>query len=159
MWILRTLMLLALIVWIGGIIFFALVVAPILFTVLPTPQMAGSVVGPALTRLHDIGLVAGVVFLICSVIYNWRRYSQLRLLSATHILMVLMLVMTAVSQFVVTPRIRHLRSEPLIAERVPDVAAEFNRLHRWSTRLEGGVLFLGLGVVGLAARRFGDSRL
>jgi uncharacterized membrane protein len=159
MWILRALMLLALIVWIGGILFFAFVVAPILFTVLPTPQMAGSVVGPALTGLHDIGLAAGVVFLVCSVIYNWRRYSQLRLLSATHILMVLMLVMTAVSQFVVTPRIRHLRSEPVIAERVPDVTAEFNRLHRWSTRLEGGVIFLGLGVVGLAARRFGDSRV
>jgi hypothetical protein len=35
--------------------------------------------------------------------------------------------------------------------------AEFDRLHEWSTRLEGGVLFLGLGVVILTARRFGSS--
>jgi hypothetical protein len=31
---------------------------------------------------------------------------------------------------------------------------EFNRLHDWSTRTEGGVLFLGLVVVALSARRF-----
>src|SRR5215813_11109371 len=74
MWILRTLMLLALIVWIGGIIFFAFVVAPTLFTVLPTTQMAGDVVSVSLNRLHYIGLVAGVVFLICSLAYNWLRY-------------------------------------------------------------------------------------
>jgi hypothetical protein len=31
---------------------------------------------------------------------------------------------------------------------------EFNRLHVWSTRSEGGVFFLGLVVVVLTARRF-----
>jgi hypothetical protein len=40
---------------------------------------------------------------------------------------------------------------PLDARRI-----EFNRLHVWSTELEGGVLILGLGVVVLTARRFGS---
>jgi hypothetical protein len=31
---------------------------------------------------------------------------------------------------------------------------EFNRLHQWSTRTEGGVLLLGLVVVVLTARRW-----
>lgn len=146
----------ALIVWIGGIIFFAFVVATTLFTVLPDPHMAGQVVGPALTRLHYIGLIAGVVFLLCSLIYNQLWFGRLKPWSATHILVVLMLVMTAISQFVVTPRMRWLRSEPLIGEAVPDPQGEFNRLHVWSTRLEGGTLLCGLGVIALSARRFGN---
>ncbi len=155
MWILRTLMLLALIVWIGGIIFFAFVLAPTLFAVLPTTQLAGDVVSPTLSKLHWMGLVSGVVFLAASVIYNWRRYLQLRLFTATHLFVVLMLALTAVSQFVITPRMRELRAQrPGMAS--SDAAAEFNRLHAWSTRCEGGVLFLGLVVVVLTASRMSN---
>jgi uncharacterized membrane protein len=149
---LRALMLLALIVWIGGIIFFAFVLAPTVFAVLPSTQMAGAVVGPTLSKLHWMGLVFGVVFLICSVLYNWREYAHLKLFSATHVLVVLMLVLTAVSQFAITPRMRYLRAGPLSMDTL-SAHAEFNRLHAWSTRCEGGVLFLGLVVVVLTARR------
>jgi uncharacterized membrane protein len=152
----RTLMLLALIVWIGGIIFFALVLAPTLFAVLPSTQMAGNVVGPTLSKLHWMGLVSGVVFLICSLLYNWREYARLRLLIATHVFIALMLALTAVSQFAITPRMRELRAQRPGSDS-SDAAAEFNRLHEWSTRSEGGVLFLGLVVVVLTARRFGNS--
>jgi len=41
---LRYLMLLSLIVWIGGLIFFAFVLAPTAFHVLPSTQLAGNVV-------------------------------------------------------------------------------------------------------------------
>jgi uncharacterized membrane protein len=155
MWILRAVMMLALIVWIGGIMFFAFVLAPTLFTVLPSPQMAGTVVSPTLTKLHNLGLISGLVFLICSVVYNWRRYAQLRLMSTTHILLIVMLVLTAISQFVVTPRMRELRTSPNGLE-TSSARQEFDSLHIWSTRLEGGVLLLGLGVVALTARRFGN---
>src|SRR5262249_52040385 len=111
MWALRTIMLLALIVWIGGIIFFAFVMAPTLFTVLPSTKLAGEVVSPALTKLHWMGLVSGILFLLCSVAYNWRKYSQLRLFTAAHVFIVLMLALTAVSQFAITPRIRDVRAK------------------------------------------------
>ena len=75
---LRFLMLLALIVWIGGIIFFAFVLAPTLFGVLPTTKLAGDVVNATLTKLHWMGLISGVVFLICSLLYNWQKHVQLR---------------------------------------------------------------------------------
>ncbi len=153
MWILRTFMLLALIVWIGGIIFFAFVLAPTLFAVLPSTQMAGNVVSPTLSKLHWIGLFAGAVFLICSLVYNWRKYSQLRLFSATHVFAVLMLALTAISQFTITPRMRELRSGPLSMDTL-SAHAEFDRLHAWSTRSEGSVLFLGLVMVVLTARQF-----
>jgi hypothetical protein len=51
--------------------------------------------------------------------------------------------------------------DPYVPGSVPTLIAfysgQFDRLHAWSTRLEGGVLFLGLGVVILTARRFGNS--
>ena len=153
-------MLLALIVWIGGIIFFAFVLAPTVFSVLPTTKLAGDVVSVALTKLHRLGLISGIVFLGCSLLYNWQKHAQLRISAATHIFVVLMLALTAYSQFSITPRMRELRTEMQTAENLSPTDSrrvEFDHLHEWSTRLEGGVLFLGLGVVVLTARRFGTS--
>ncbi|MBZ5489382.1 MAG: DUF4149 domain-containing protein [Acidobacteriia bacterium] len=153
---LRFLMLLALIVWIGGIIFFAFVLAPTLFGVLPTTKLAGDVVNATLGKLHWMGLISGVVFLVCSLVYNWQKYVQLRPFALSHIFIVLMLAFTMVSQFGITPRMRELRSSPSMMESSLG-RAEFDSLHAWSTRLEGGVLFLGLGIVILTARRFDSS--
>jgi uncharacterized membrane protein len=155
MWALRTIMLLALIVWIGGIIFFAFVMAPTLFEVLPSSKLAGDVVSPALNTLHWMGLISGAIFLICSLLYNWRKYAQLRLFTATHVFIVVMLALTAVSQFAITPRMRELRSTPQSLDAL-SIRTEFDSLHAWSTQLEGGVLFLGLGVVILTARRLSN---
>jgi uncharacterized membrane protein len=149
-------MLLTLIVWIGGIIFFAFVLAPTLFAVLPTTKLAGDVVNATLGKLHWMGLVSGLVFLIASLLYNWQKYVQLRPFALSHVFIVLMLAFTVVSQFGITPRMRELRASPSTMEST-DGHAEFDHLHAWSTRLEGGVLFLGLGVVILTARRFGSS--
>jgi uncharacterized membrane protein len=154
MWFLRFFMLLALIVWVGGIIFFAFVLAPTLFGVLPTTKMAGDVVNATLGKLHWMGLVSGVVFLLCSLLDNWQKYVQLRPFALSHIFIALMLAFTLISQFGVTPRMRELRSSSEMMDAVG--RAEFDSLHAWSTRLEGGVLFLGLGVVILTARRFED---
>jgi len=153
-------MLLTLIVWIGGIIFFAFVEAPTLFTVLPTTKMAGDVVSSSLTKLHWMGLVSGGIFLIASLLYNWQKYLQLRPFMAIHILVVLMLVLTAYSHFSITPRMRDLRAEMQTVENLSfsdSRRLEFDRLHEWSTRAEGGVLICGLVVVVLTARRFGNS--
>ena len=171
MWFLRFLMLLALIVWVGGIIFFAFVLAPTLFGVLPTTKLAGDVVNATLTKLHWMGLISGAVFLICSLLYNRQKYVQFRPFALSHIFIVLMLVFTMVSQFGITPRMRLVRSQLELAQKpdyIPYIpgstprliarsSAQFNSLHAWSTRLEGGVLFLGLGLVILTARRFGNS--
>jgi uncharacterized membrane protein len=157
---LRTLMLLPLIVWIGGIIFFAFVLAPTLFSVLPTTKLAGNVVNATLGKLHWMGLISGVVFLTSSLGYNWRKHVQLRPFALSHIFVVLMLAFTMVSQFGITPRMRELRAEMQIRDLPAPIStqrAEFDRLHEWSTRLEGGALFLGLGLVVLTARRFDSN--
>jgi uncharacterized membrane protein len=157
---LKAVMLLCLIVWIGGIIFFAFVLAPTVFTVLPTHELAGNVVNPSLTRLHWMGVISGVVFLLCSLLYNRLRYARLRVLSGSHVLMLIMLALTLISQLSVIPRMDALRQEMGVIDSVTPSDSRriaFNRLHIWSTDLEGGVLVLGLGVVALIARRL-DSR-
>lgn len=155
---LRFLILLALIVWIGGIIFFAFVEAPTLFSVLPTTRLAGDVVSASLAKLHWIGLISGIVFLICSLLYNQVKHVRTKPFAASHVLIVLMLALTAVSQFRITPKMRDLRAEMQAVDKLPgsNARTEFDRLHAWSTRLEGGVLLLGIGVVILTARRFED---
>ncbi|HKD81669.1 MAG TPA: DUF4149 domain-containing protein [Candidatus Angelobacter sp.] len=156
----RFLMLLALIVWIGGIILFAFVEAPTLFVVLPTTRMAGDAVSISLAKLHWIGLISGVIFLICSLVYNKLKHAQIRPFAASHIFIVVMLALTAISHFSITPRMRELRTEMQTVENLSwndSRRLEFDRLHEWSTRLEGGVLLLGLGVVALTARRFGSN--
>ena len=147
-------MLLALVVWVGGIIFFAFVVAPTLFHVL-LPEQAGRVVGRSLTIFHWMGIASAVVFLFCSVFYSRLKYARFKAFTLANVLIALMLVLTLISQFGITPRMQALRAEIHSSQNTQPVDNdEFNRLHAWSTRLEGGVLFLGLATVVLTARRF-----
>ncbi len=152
---LRYLMLLALIVWIGGLFFFAFVLAPTVFSVLPTRHMAGAVVGRALVSLHWIGLVSGGVFLISSLIYARLNHGILQPFAARNILVLLMIVLTLVSQFGIIPRMDALRASlPEAIESVPSddpTRKSFDTLHQTSTRVEGGVLLIGLALVYITA--------
>lgn len=151
MTIVRFLMLLSLVVWVGGIIFFAFVVAPSLFSILPTRQLAGSVVTRCLSALHWIGIGCGVVFLVCSIAEAQGRIAMLR-----NGLIVGMLALTLVSQFVVGGKMQRLRADmgEIDAVAISDPRrVEFNALHQWSTRLEVLVLLLGLSAIFIMARQ------
>ena len=152
---LRFFMLLSLVVWVGGIIFFAFVVAPALFTILPTPHLAGLVVTRSLKALHWMGLVAGVLYLLSSLAYARLTSASVQPLAPRNVLVYLMLALTAVLQFSIIPRMDALRlSVGQIDAVAPDnpVRLQFNALHVWSTRLEGAVLLLGLALIYLTAR-------
>lgn len=154
MFICKTVMLLALIVWVGGLIFFAFVAAPSAFAVLPTPALAGNLVGRNLAALHWIGIVSAVIFLFGSMLYSRAKFARFRPFALVNVLVVLMLVLTLISQFAITPRIHALRAQLTPGNSATDpVRIEFNRMHQWSTRLEGGVLVLGVAVVLLTSRR------
>ena len=158
--VLRFLMLLALIVWIGGIIFFAFAVAPTVFTVLPTHELAGRVVNRSLGTLHWMGIVSGIVYLICSLIYARLAKGFAHPFAARNVLMVLMIALTAISLFVVTPKMEVLRTDMGVIDNVPQSDSrriEFNRLHVWSTDLEGAVLIMGLGAVFLTGKVFSNQ--
>src|ERR1700682_4533037 len=146
---LRFLMLLSLVVWLGGLIFFAFVLAPTVFSpgLLPSRQMAGSIVGRSLDRLHCMAIVCGTVFLIASMLYSRIASGNARPLAARHVLIVLMLLLTVISQFAISPKMHAIRAEVGIIDDLPPdnpLRLEFNRLHVWSEKSEEAVLLLGL---------------
>ncbi len=151
-------MLLSLVVWVGGIVFFAVVLAPTVFHpgMLPSRQLAGAVVSRSLGILHWIGLISGVVFLIAATIDSRVATGFAAPFAMRNLLIVAMIVLTLLSMFVISTRMLALRNEMVFIDNVPQDDArrvEFNRLHVWSTRLEGAVLVLGLAVLFLTARR------
>ena len=107
---LRFLMVLSLVVWIGGLIFFAFVLAPTAFQVLPNTHLAGNVVGRALGKLHWIAIISGVVFLTTSLLYSYLTQGTAHLFAMRHVLICLMLALTLFSQFWIIPRMDTLRA-------------------------------------------------
>lgn len=154
---LRYLMVLTLVVWIGGLIFFAFVLAPTAFSVLPNTHLAGNVVGRALSKLHWIAIISGVVFLITSLLYSYLVQGTAHAFAIRHVLICAMLALTLFSQFWIIPRMDSLRAQVGDFAQVPltdPARVQFDALHVWSTRVEGAVLLLGLVVVYVTASVF-----
>ena len=145
----RFLLMLSMIMWIGGIIFFSFVVAPALFSLLPSQELAARVVSRSLGSLHLIGLTCGLIFLAATLLTELKRARVLRLV------VVAMILLTAYSQFRITPRMQQIREAvggPIQALPPQDAGrAAFDRLHQISVILEGVVLVAGIGLVGVLA--------
>jgi uncharacterized membrane protein len=157
---LRYLMLLSLVVWIGGIIFFSLV-APTAFQLIPTRLMAGTLVGNLLAKLHWIAIGCGAVFLISSIVFSYASRGTADILAMRHVLVYVMLVLTLISQFVIIPRMATLRAQVSSFDTDATInepaRVQFDALHVWSTRVEGTVLLLGLVVIWLTASAIASS--
>jgi len=148
----------SLVIWVGGIIFFAFVLAPTVFHpgILPSRQLAGAVVSRSLELLHTIGLICGLVFLIMSMINSQVVTGSVSPFAGRNLLVYAMIVLTLVSMFAISNRMLALRNEMVFIDNVPHDdprRVEFNQLHEWSTRLESGILLLGLAVIFLTSRR------
>jgi uncharacterized protein DUF4149 len=151
--ILRTVEFLALSLWLGSDVFLSFVVAPGAFRVLaPNRDQAGAVVGFSLTRMHLGGIALGVVFLFVRLVRT-RNLGSLGTPAA--LCVVLMIVLTAISQYTVSAKMAVLRvqmgSIQTTAEGSP-LLAEFSRLHSISVSLESGVLLAGIAAMYLMVR-------
>jgi len=153
---LRTLLYLALIVWLGAEIFFP-VVAAITFGTLPgETHVAGSIVGSLLRILHGIGLVSGLVALaLLALAPAWSIYKP-RSVLAPMILLVLMLGCTVYSQYVIIPAMERDRIAAGGAINLQDPGdpnvSHFNQLHNRSEHVETALLLLGIATVVFVAR-------
>jgi len=153
---LRFLMFLSLVVWVGGIIFLSFVEAPTAFSVLPSRHMAGTVVGHSLGILHWMGLFAGVLFLGSSMLLSSLTTGSAQPLTCRHVLVLLMLLITVASQFGISPKMATLRAQFGDIDAVSPTdpgRVQFDALHKWSVRLEGTVLVLGLVALFFTARK------
>jgi hypothetical protein len=76
--------------------------------------------------------------------------------SVRHLLIIVMLLLTCISQFGISPRMHALRASVGEIDNIAidnPARMQFNALHVWSTRLEGGVFLLGLVAVYLTAQQ------
>jgi hypothetical protein len=153
---LRTLLYLALIVWLGAEIFFP-IVAAITFTALrPDTHAAGAIVGQLLRILHGMGLVSGMVALaLLALAPAWGIYKPRPVLAPMG-LVVLMIGLTIYSQFAIIPAMEQDRVAAGGAIDAADAAnpsrIDFNKLHNRSEQVEGAILLLGLATVVLIAK-------
>jgi len=95
------------------------------------------------------------------VLYSQLTFGHARILSLPHAAIVFMLALTAISQFIIIPRMDVLRAQGgEIAALSADnpIRQSFDSLHVWSTRLEAIVLLLGLVLLYMTSRRLASSR-
>jgi hypothetical protein len=137
--------LLALVVWLGGMVFFTAIIAPVVFKLLPTAE-AGKLVAGLFPRYYVLGYIAGAVSLILALYFTvkgetrlWWSLSSLALAAA--------LALTIYAGGVVRPQIDGIRT--VVEEPNPDPGrrAEFDRLHHLSVMLNGGVMLLNLAAL------------
>ena len=149
---LRAIEFLSLSLWLGGDAFLSFVVAPGAFATLGNRDSAGMMVGYALARLHYAGICLGILFLIARLART-RDFASFT--NAAALCVVLMVVLTAASQFTVSNRMANLKTQMVSVQNTPETdprRIEFNRLHRMSVAYESAVLLLGLSAMFLLVR-------
>ena len=154
--VLRTLLYLALIVWLGGEIFFPVVAAVTFTTLQPQTHLAGTIVGQLLRILHGMGLVSGMVALaLLALAPAWGMYKP-RSVLLPMALVVLMIGATVYAQFGIIPAMERDRIAAGGAIDTSDTTnpntIHFNRLHNRSEHVEMVILLMGLVTVVLVAR-------
>jgi Domain of unknown function (DUF4149) len=153
---LRALLSLSLIVWLGAEVFFPIVAIVTFGTLRPDTHTAGMIVGELLRVLHEMGLVSGMVALaVMALAPAWGVYKP-RAMLAPMALIVLMIAFTTYSQFGIIPameRDRIAAGGSIDPGNTADAAiAQFNKLHHRSVVVEEAILLLGLATVVLIAR-------
>lgn len=155
--ILRTIEFLALSLWLGSDVFLSFVVAPGAFRVLSSRDAAGAVVGYSLTRMHLGGVALGVLFLLLRFA---RTRSGASLVAPAAFCVEVMLLLTAVSQFTVSPKMAVLRVQMGSIQATSagsPLLAEFGKLHLISVLLESAVLLAGFAAMYLMVRDLAAS--
>jgi len=153
---LRTLLYLSLVVWLGAEIFFPTVAAITFQTLQPDTHKAGAIVGELLHILHGMGLVSGMVALaLLALAPAWAIYKP-RTVLAPMAAVVLMIGATVYAQFGIVPAMERDRAAAGGAINTFDptnpLTVDFNKLHNRSVDVEGLVSLLGLATVVLVAR-------
>jgi hypothetical protein len=154
--VLRTLLYLSLVVWMGAEIFFPVVAAITFGTLRSDTHTAGTIVGELLRILHGMGLVSAMVALaLLALAPAWGIYKP-RSVLAPMILVVLMLAFTVYSQYAIIPAMERDRVAAGGAINTMDstnpLTIDFDKLHNRSEHVELVILLCGLATVVLVAR-------
>ncbi len=152
---LRFVHLLAVAIWFGSVVFFSFVTAPALFAALPR-EMAGRATTAIFPRYYFLGGVCAAVAILSAILLGWRVGSWGRGLILEIILLLVMGGLTLAAGQIILPEADSIRRSLPAFEGTPAYDAaktRFRLLHHRSVLLNGAVLLLGLGVLGLLAAR------
>lgn len=159
---LRTLLFLALIVWLGAEIFFPIVAAITFGTLRPDTHLAGTIVGHLLRILHFMGLGAGIAALALLGLMRATGIYKSRAVLLPMALLAVMIGLTLYSQFAILPAMERDR---IAAGGDIDAAAaanpsrqDFEKLHHRSVYIEEAILLLGLATVAQVARAESENQ-
>jgi hypothetical protein len=155
----RTIVWLPLVIWIGGLFFFN-VTAWAAFSTVPDTHVAGTIVAKCLLVLYHEGLIAGCIVLVFLIIGRVRGvYGHAKMAFA---ITVIMMGIMAFSEFWIMPRME--RDRLAVGGAIDNVPAtephhaDFNRLHNVSTDLFEAALLGGIVLIVLLAHEEGAVR-
>ncbi|MGA7316146.1 MAG: DUF4149 domain-containing protein [Silvibacterium sp.] len=155
---LRALILLLLVLWLGGVMFFPVVAASAFGSTADT-HLAGTIVRKSLLALHYEGLFAGALLVVLLLIAQ-ATGALCRKVAGPVVVILIMLGLTAFSQFWIIPKMEGYRMAAGGAidavDRDDPNRVAFNKLHGVSTKVETGVLLGGVVLVILLAANYGD---
>jgi uncharacterized membrane protein len=153
----RIFRLLSIVTWVGGLIFFAFILAPTAFSVLPSRHEAGTIVAATLHLLNLIGWLCGVLFVVATGLLaalesaGLQSRKPLRIAIAQILLIVGMMAATDYVQLKIVPAMERDRiaagGDIDAAPSTNPARLDFERLHPISEKVEGTALLLGLGIV------------
>jgi hypothetical protein len=157
----RSLLLLFVTLWLGAVMFFPFV-AYFAFSTTSDTHVAGTIVRKCLIALHYEGLLAGALIVVLLLVARSMKALPRNVIAPVAVTMI-MLALTAFSQFSIIPRMERYR---LAAGGAIDAVGlddpnhvAFNRLHKTSTTVEEGVLAAGIVLVVLLAANTSRDRI
>jgi Domain of unknown function (DUF4149) len=145
--------------WLGAALFFSFAVAPSVFSVLPTRELAGSVVNRTLAIVNYSGLILSLILLASSYVSR-QNVNRVKLWLERGILL-LLTAACAFGQFVIGARLADLRQQ--IGRPIDEIAADdplriaFNDLHGYSVTILSVALICALIAYFLLANRARQS--
>ena len=138
---------LSLVCWIGSIIFFSFFTAPIIFKLLDR-EKAGEMVGVIFPRYYMLGYVCAVLTL-SSLLISVQNFFGVK-----QILLFIMMVGWFYAGLIVSPKSKNLkvlRKSASSAEEQGLLETQFKKVHSLAVKLNGTVLFAGLGLLWFSA--------
>ncbi|HUF03334.1 MAG TPA: DUF4149 domain-containing protein [Aridibacter sp.] len=146
-------------VWLGAACFFSFGVAPSAFSVLPSRELAGSMVNRTVMIINVAGLVIGVILLLTSLVS--RGEEKKAWIWVQRVLLLIMAAGCAVGQFFIAFWLAYLRVQ--MKSPIDDLAAndplrvQFNTLHQYSVWVLMAAMAASLFAFFVISRRSGTA--
>ncbi len=135
--------LLALVCWLGSIVFFSFFTAPVLFRTLER-QEAGDLIGKIFPNYYRLGYICGGLALLTLV------SQPSEVMGIKLALLLAMIVCTLFAGLAINPNARAIKERLRVAvleDEKTSLEARFKKLHRLSVQLNATTLFAGLGLL------------